>query len=150
MTQATFNRRVVQWIPALDWIRNYQRGDLRGDLIAGITVTMMLIPQAMSYAMLAGLPPYIGLYASVMPLLVYALFGTSRQLAVGPVAMVALLVSSGVGVLAPIGSDEYIAMAILLALMVGVIQFLMGHSGLASSPTSCRTRLFQALPVLPR
>ncbi|WP_028670419.1 SulP family inorganic anion transporter [Saccharospirillum impatiens] len=126
MTQLTFNRRVAQWIPALDWIRTYQRGHLRGDLIAGITVTMMLIPQAMSYAMLAGLPPYIGLYASVMPLLVYALFGTSRQLAVGPVAMVALLVSSGVGVLAPIGSDEYIAMAILLALMVGVIQFLMG------------------------
>ncbi|MEP4546913.1 MAG: solute carrier family 26 protein [Saccharospirillum sp.] len=126
MTQATFTRRVSQWIPALDWIRNYQRGDLRGDLIAGITVTMMLIPQAMSYAMLAGLPPYIGLYASVMPLLVYALFGTSRQLAVGPVAMVALLVSSGVGAMAPIGSDEYIAMAILLALMVGVIQFLMG------------------------
>lgn len=126
MTQATVKHRVSQWIPALDWIRNYQRGDLRGDLIAGITVTMMLIPQAMSYAMLAGLPPYIGLYASVMPLLVYALFGTSRQLAVGPVAMVALLVSSGVGVLAPIGSDDYIAMAILLALMVGVIQFLMG------------------------
>ncbi|WP_394170169.1 SulP family inorganic anion transporter [Saccharospirillum alexandrii] len=126
MTQATFKHRVSQWIPALDWIRNYQRGDLRGDLIAGITVTMMLIPQAMSYAMLAGLPPYIGLYASVMPLLVYALFGTSRQLAVGPVAMVALLVSSGVGALAPIGSDDYIAMAILLALMVGVIQFLMG------------------------
>lgn len=126
MTQTSLNRRVNEWIPALDWIRNYQRGDLRGDLIAGITVTMMLIPQAMSYAMLAGLPPYIGLYASVMPLLVYALFGTSRQLAVGPVAMVALLVSSGVGVLAPIGSDEYIAMAILLALMVGVIQFLMG------------------------
>ncbi|MEX1216675.1 SulP family inorganic anion transporter [Saccharospirillum sp.] len=126
MTQAAFNRRVSQWIPALEWIRNYQRGDLRGDLIAGITVTMMLIPQAMSYAMLAGLPPYIGLYASVMPLLVYALFGTSRQLAVGPVAMVALLVSSGVGALAPIGSEQYIAMAILLALMVGVIQFLMG------------------------
>lgn len=126
MTQTTFNHRLSRWIPALDWIRNYQRGDLRGDLIAGITVTMMLIPQAMSYAMLAGLPPYIGLYASVMPLLVYALFGTSRQLAVGPVAMVALLVSSGVGALAPIGSDEYIAMAILLALMVGVIQFLMG------------------------
>jgi SulP family sulfate permease len=126
MTQTSLTRRLTQWVPAIEWIRNYQRVDLRGDLIAGITVTMMLIPQAMSYAMLAGLPPYIGLYASVMPLLVYALFGTSRQLAVGPVAMVALLVSSGVGVLAPIGSDQYIAMAILLALMVGIIQFLMG------------------------
>lgn len=126
MTQNSLHHRVARWIPAVDWIRNYQRADLRGDLIAGITVTMMLIPQAMSYAMLAGLPAYIGLYASVMPLAVYALFGTSRELAVGPVAMVALLVSSGVGALAPSGSDEYIALAIMLAMMAGVIQFLMG------------------------
>jgi SulP family sulfate permease len=126
MTHTSLARRVAQWVPAVDWISRYQRADLRGDLIAGITVTMMLIPQAMSYAMLAGLPPYIGLYASVLPLIVYALFGTSRQLAVGPVAMVALLVASGVGAIVPAGSDQYIAYAILLALMVGVIQFLMG------------------------
>lgn len=118
--------RLNRWVPAVDWLQHYQRRDLRGDLIAGITVAMMLIPQAMSYALLAGLPPYIGLYASVLPLIVYAIFGTSRQLAVGPVAMVALLVSSGVGAMADIGSERYIALAILLSLMVGLIQFGMG------------------------
>lgn len=117
---------VSRWVPAADWLMNYQRQDLRGDMVAGITVAMMLIPQAMSYAMLAGLPPYIGLYASVVPLIVYALLGTSRQLAVGPVAMVALLVASGVGAIADVGSAHYIALAILLALMVGVIQLGMG------------------------
>lgn len=117
---------LTAWVPALTWLPNYQRKDLNGDLIAGITVAMMLIPQAMSYAMLAGLPPYIGLYASVLPLIVYALFGTSKQLAVGPVAMVALLVSSGVGALAPNDPSQYIALAILLAFMVGVLQLGMG------------------------
>lgn len=115
-----------EWVPAIDWVRNYRREDLNGDIIAGITVAMMLIPQAMSYALLAGLPPYIGLYASVLPLIVYAVFGTSRQLAVGPVAMVALLVSSGVGALAGGDMNQYVALAILLSLMVGVIQFGMG------------------------
>ncbi|TGG93612.1 solute carrier 26 family protein [Natronospirillum operosum] len=118
--------RIRRWVPALEWMSNYRREYLQGDLVAGITVAMMLIPQAMSYAMLAGLPPYVGLYAAVIPLMVYALFGTSRQLAVGPVAMVALLVASGVGALAEVGSAHYIALAILLALMVGVIQFGMG------------------------
>lgn len=117
---------IKQWIPAADWLPNYRKQDLTGDMVAGITVAMMLIPQAMSYAMLAGLPPYIGLYASVLPLIAYAFFGTSRQLAVGPVAMVALLVSSGVGAIAETGSSQYIALAILLALMVGVIQLAMG------------------------
>lgn len=117
---------IKQWIPAADWLPNYRKQDLTGDVVAGITVAMMLIPQAMSYAMLAGLPPYIGLYASVLPLIAYAFFGTSRQLAVGPVAMVALLVSSGVGAIAETGSSQYIALAILLALMVGVIQLAMG------------------------
>jgi SulP family sulfate permease len=119
-------KAITEWIPAIDWIKNYKRSDLNGDLVAGITVAMMLIPQAMSYALLAGLPPYIGLYASVLPLIVYAIFGTSRQLAVGPVAMVALLVSSGVGALAGSDMNQYIALAILLSLMVGVIQFGMG------------------------
>lgn len=126
MTQQPLPQRLRQWVPAFDWIPGYHRDDLRGDVVAGITVAMMLIPQAMSYAMLAGLPPYIGLYASVLPLIVYAFFGTSRQLAVGPVAMVALLVSSGVGAIAEIGSSQYIALAILLSLMVGAIQFGMG------------------------
>ncbi len=126
MSTQTKSQRLARWIPAAEWLVNYRKANLRGDLVAGITVAMMLIPQAMSYAMLAGLPPYVGLYASVVPLLIYALFGTSRQLAVGPVAMVALLVASGVGALAETGTDHYIALAILLALMVGVIQFGMG------------------------
>ena len=83
--------------PFLEWIRNYNKSDFSGDLSAGLTVGVMLIPQGMAYSMLAGLPPIYGLYASTIPLIIYALFGTSRQLAVGPVAMVALLISSGVG-----------------------------------------------------
>jgi len=97
-----------------------------GDLSAGITVGIMLIPQGMAYAMLAGLPPIYGLYASIVPLIIYAMLGTSRQLAVGPVAMVSLLVASSVGALAAHGSDQFISLAILLALMVGVIQLLLG------------------------
>lgn len=115
-----------QYLPFLDWIKNYNRNDFSGDLSAGLTVGVMLIPQGMAYSMLAGLPPIYGLYASTIPLIIYALFGTSRQLAVGPVAMVALLVSSGVGALAEIGSGEFITLAILLAFMVGVMQFAMG------------------------
>jgi SulP family sulfate permease len=115
-----------KYFPFLEWIKNYNKDNFSGDLSAGLTVGVMLIPQGMAYSMLAGLPPIYGLYASTIPLIIYALFGTSRQLAVGPVAMVALLISSGVGALAEIGSPEFIAFAILLAFMVGVIQFGMG------------------------
>jgi len=118
--------KLKKWIPLLDWLPNYQRADLKGDLSAGLTVGVMLIPQGMAYSMLAGLPPIYGLYASIIPLLVYAIFGTSRQLAVGPVAMVALLVAAGVGELAEGGSGEFIGLAIVLALMVGLIQLGMG------------------------
>ncbi len=115
-----------KFFPFLEWIPNYKRSDLQGDVSAGLTVGVMLIPQGMAYSMLAGLPPIYGLYASTIPLILYALFGTSRQLAVGPVAMVALLISSGVGQLVPTGSDQFISYAILLALIVGIIQFSMG------------------------
>lgn len=113
-------------IPALEWMSNYNRSDLSGDMNAGLIVAIMLIPQGMAYAMLAGLPPVIGLYASTIPLLIYALFGTSRQLAVGPVAMVSLLVLAGVSTIAEPGTDEYISLVLLLMLMIGMIQFLMG------------------------
>ena len=113
-------------IPAFDWIPNYKKSDLSGDLSAGIIVAIMLIPQGMAYAMLAGLPPVVGLYAATIPLMVYALFGTSRQLAVGPVAMVSLLVFAGVSTIAEPGTDEYISFVLLLMLMIGLIQFLMG------------------------
>ncbi|RZO57782.1 MAG: solute carrier 26 family protein, partial [Sandaracinaceae bacterium] len=120
-------KTLTKWVPALGWLRGYDaRRDLAGDVSAGLTVAVMLIPQGMAYAMLAGLPPVIGLYASVVPLLVYALLGTSRQLAVGPVAMVSLLVATGVGALAEAGSSEYVLLAVVLAGMVGVLQLAMG------------------------
>lgn len=117
---------IRKYLPALNWISTYSGNDLKGDMSAGLTVGVMLIPQGMAYAMLAGLPPIYGLYASTIPLIFYALFGTSRQLAVGPVAMVALLIATGVGKIAGTGTEEFIVLAILLALMVGVIQFLLG------------------------
>ena len=110
----------------METVRSYDGSTLKGDLNAGITVGIMLIPQGMAYAILAGLPPVYGLYASIVPLLIYALFGTSRQLAVGPVAMVSLLVIAGVGEIAEVGSDRFIQLAVLTALGVGLVQFLMG------------------------
>jgi len=118
--------KVQDYMPSLTWLRNYRKEDIKGDLSAGLTVGVMLIPQGMAYAMIAGLPPIYGLYASTVPLILYALFGTSRQLAVGPVAMVSLLTAAGVGALAEVGSQTFIALAITLALMVGLIQFLLG------------------------
>ncbi|MCR9160120.1 MAG: SulP family inorganic anion transporter [Nannocystaceae bacterium] len=117
MTMATLDRI----IPAAAWLRAYERGNLRADLVAGLTTAVMLIPQAMAYAMLAGLPPTVGLYASTLPLVLYAVFGSSRELAVGPVAMDSLLVATTLAPIAAAGSPEYVALAGLLALMVGVI-----------------------------
>jgi sulfate permease, SulP family len=114
------------YMPILDWFPSYKKEFIKGDLSAGLTVGVMLIPQGMAYAMLAGLPPIYGLYASIVPLIIYAIFGTSRQLAVGPVAMVSLLIAAGVGAIATQGTEQYLALAVLLALMVGVIQLLMG------------------------
>lgn len=115
-----------RYFPIFDWLPRYQKQWLSGDLSAGITVGIMLIPQGMAYAMIAGLPPVFGLYAALVPQIVYALMGTSRQLAVGPVAMDSLLVASGLGALALSGIEEYIAMALFLALFMGVIQLLFG------------------------
>jgi len=117
---------IKSYFPILDSLHNYNSKLFRSDLSAGITVGVMLIPQGMAYAMIAGLPPIYGLYASVFPLLVYALLGTSRQLAVGPVAMVSLLTASSVSLIAETGTDQYILLAITLALLVGLIQFLLG------------------------
>lgn len=119
-------QRLRQYVPALQWLPGYRRAFLSGDLSAGLTVGIMLIPQGMAYAMLAGLPPIYGLYASLIPLIAYAIFGTSRQLSVGPVAMDSLLVAIGVAKLAEYGSDQFISMAILLATLVGAIQLILG------------------------
>ena len=112
--------------PILSWLPNYKKAFIAGDLSAGFTVGVMLIPQSMAYAMIAGLPPVYGLYAALMPQLIYALMGTSPQLNVGPVAMDSLLVAAGLGALSISGIDTYIAMAIVLALFVGCIQVVLG------------------------
>ena len=104
----------------------YGSADLKGDVVAGLTTAVMLIPQAMAYALLAGLPPIVGLYASVVPLVAYALVGSSRELAVGPVAMDSLLTAATVSVIATSGSERYVETAALLALMVGGIQVFLG------------------------
>ncbi len=118
--------RLQRTLPILQWLPGYQRSHLNGDLFAGITVGVMLIPQGMAYALIAGLPPVYGLYASIVPQIIYAILGTSRQLSVAPVAMDSLLVAAGVSVLATEGTDSYIAFAILLAFFMGAFQFLLG------------------------
>ena len=109
-----------------DWLRQYQRPWLSGDLTAGLIVTVMLIPQSLAYAMLAGLPPQIGLYASILPLLAYAFFGSSMTLAVGPVAVASLMTASALTPLAAPGSESYLVLAVLMALMSGLILFVAG------------------------
>ncbi|MBW2259370.1 MAG: STAS domain-containing protein [Deltaproteobacteria bacterium] len=117
---------VTKFFPFLNWFRNYSLKDLRIDGISGLTVALVLIPQSMAYAQLAGLPPYYGLYASFLPPMIAALFGSSRQLATGPVAVVSLMTAASLEPLATAGSEGYIAYAILLALMVGGFQFTLG------------------------
>ncbi len=117
-------KKIGQFLPILDWGRRYDRSQLGGDLTAAVIVTIMLIPQSLAYALLAGLPPEVGLYASILPLVAYTLFGTSRALAVGPVAVASLMTASA---LAPLGMTsvvEYAAAAAMLALLSGL--FLLG------------------------
>jgi SulP family sulfate permease len=113
-------------LPILAWLPSYKKDDFSGDLTAGLTVGILLVPQGMAYAMIAGLPPVFGLYAALMPQIIYAFMGTSRQLAVGPVAMDSLLVAAGLGALSLSGMDSYIALAVFLALFMGAIQLLLG------------------------
>ena len=118
--------KLERLIPAIRWLKSYDKKNLSSDLMAGLIVAVMLVPQSLAYAQLAGMPLVYGLYASTVPLLVYAFFGSSRHLAVGPVAIISLLTFSGVSALAEPGSNEFIALATLLALMVGLIQFVLG------------------------
>jgi len=113
-------------IPILEWLPNYDKSYFKGDLVAGITVGIILIPQGIAYAMIAGLPPIYGLYCALVPQIIYAIFGSARQVAIGPVAMDSLIVATGVSTLALAGSESYISIAILLGLMVGTIQFILG------------------------
>ena len=115
-----------RYFPILEWGRSYDRPALTSDLMAAVIVTIMLIPQSLAYAMLAGLPPVVGLYASILPLFAYALFGTSRTLAVGPVAVVSLMTASAVGAVATPGTAEYWEAAITLAALSGVMLVVLG------------------------
>lgn len=119
-------------LPILGWSATYNREALSGDLLAAVIVTIMLIPQSLAYAMLAGLPPVTGLYASILPLVAYAIFGTSRALAVGPVAVVSLMTASALGKVATTGSADYVAAAIVLAFMSGLMLLAMGLLRLGS------------------
>lgn len=112
--------------PFLNWFQDYKPSTFRADLVAGATVGLVLVPQSMAYAQLAGLPPYYGLYAAFLPPLVAAIFGSSCQLATGPVAIVSLMTATALQPLATAGSQAYIAYAMLLALLVGACQFLLG------------------------
>lgn len=117
---------IFKIFPFLLWFKEYRLEHFRSDGIAGLTVALVLIPQSMAYAQLAGLPPYYGLYASFLPPMLAAMFGSSRQLATGPVAVVSLMTSASLEPLATAGSEGYIMYAVLLALMVGVFQFSLG------------------------
>jgi SulP family sulfate permease len=112
--------------PILDWLPRYRRDDLRGDVVAGLTGAAILVPQSMAYATIAGLPPIVGLYASVVPVLVYAAVGTSPQLSVGPLATISIIAAVALAKLAPTGSPEYVALAASLAVIVGGIHIALG------------------------
>lgn len=113
-------------VPLPAWLKNYQSQFIAGDITAGLIVTVMLIPQSLAYAMLAGLPPEIGLYASLLPMVAYALFGSSMTLAVGPVAVSSLMTASALMPLASQGSADYISLSILLALLSGLMLLVAG------------------------
>jgi len=110
----------------MHWLKQYRREWLAGDTVAGVVVAMMLIPQGMAYALVAGLPPVTGLYASLLPALAYALFGSSMVQSVGPMAITSLMVATSIGALAPVGSPLYAVLSQQLALVAGVVLFLCG------------------------
>ena len=125
-SHGSFPMDFVNRLPAIRWIANYDKQNLTGDLTAGVITAIMLAPQAMAYAMLAGLPPQTGLYASIVPLVFYALFGSSRTLAVGPVALVSLITAGALSQVAGQGTEAYISAALVLAAMVGVMNIALG------------------------
>ncbi len=119
-------KQLGAYLPILSWLKGYRSEALISDALAAVIVTLMLVPQALAYALLAGLPPEVGLYASMIPLVVYALFGTSATLAVGPVAVASLMTASALGGIAAVGSPEYVGAALVLATLSGLILFAMG------------------------
>ena len=121
-----FSSALRRYLPVLDWGRTYNKASFSNDMIAAVIVTIMLIPQSLAYALLAGLPPEAGLYASILPIILYAIFGTSRALAVGPVAVVSLMTAAAIGQVADAGTAGYAIAALTLAMLSGGILLLMG------------------------
>ncbi|MEP1589797.1 sulfate permease [Sulfitobacter sp.] len=119
-------RPLAQYLPILDWGRRYDRGQFTGDLVAAVIVTIMLVPQSLAYALLAGMPPEAGIYASIAPIVLYAIFGTSRALAVGPVAVVSLMTAAAVGNIAEAGTAGYATAALTLAFLSGAMLLALG------------------------
>ncbi len=144
------HRQSHPYLPILDWLPGYNRQTLANDGIAGLIVAIMLVPQGMAYALLAGLPPEVGLYASIVPLVFYGLLGSSRALAVRPVAIVSLMVATTLGELAEIGTAGYASGAILLAFLRGAILLGMALRGWAFWSISSATRSIPAFQVLRR
>ena len=105
--------------PGLVWLKGYRKDTFSSDFISGITIVFMLIPQSMAYAMVAGLPPEYGLYACIVPPIIYALLGTSNKVSIGPVALDSILIITGLSLLAEPGTDQYLELAIALTLLVG-------------------------------
>ncbi|MFY9976522.1 MAG: SulP family inorganic anion transporter, partial [Chromatiaceae bacterium] len=119
-------KQLRRYLPILEWGSEYTRKTFSADLVVAGIVTFMLIPQSLAYALLAGLPMQVGLYASIVPLILYALFGTSRTLAVGPVAVASLMTAAAVGQLAAQGTPEYLGAAVALAVLSGLMLIVMG------------------------
>jgi len=119
-------KQLTRLLPVLDWGREYKREYFASDTLAAIIVTIMLIPQSLAYALLAGVPAEMGLYASILPLIAYALLGTSRTLSVGPVAVVSLMTATAIGKVAETGSADYVTVAIAMALISGLMLIAMG------------------------
>lgn len=119
-------RNVIRLFPASKWLSEYRLSSFKSDLIAALIVLAMLVPQGMAYAMLAGLPPIMGIYASILPMIIYAFTGSSTTLSIGPVAIISMMVFAALNPLFPAGSAAYIEAACLLALLVGIISMLLG------------------------
>ncbi|AYA01813.1 sodium-independent anion transporter [Acinetobacter sp. WCHAc010034] len=121
-----FKAQILKHLPAWQWLQDYSAGKFKSDALAALIVIAMLVPQGMAYAMLAGLPPIMGLYASMIPMIMYALIGGSTTLSIGPVAIISMMTFATLNPLFEAGSPAYIEAAMLLALLVGIISLLLG------------------------
>lgn len=128
-----------RYLPILDWGRRYDRAAFTGDVVASVIVTIMLIPQSLAYALLAGMPPEAGIYASIAPIILYAIFGTSRALAVGPVAVVSLMTAAADGNIIEAGTAGYVAAAVTLAFLSGAMLLVLGLFRLAITGSQVST-----------